>query len=182
MTPQTQPAAFGRRGRRVVTEPGLGSEPRANFRLLPPPDESLGAMFFALDRRTSRKAFFTAFALTSFATLPGLSLVAPFAVPESGALIARHPVQFALGLVLFLVPVLLQMVQFVRRMHDQGYDTDEAVLLFSISMAGFIGPSMSGYPLASALTVIVYFAFAFKSGAPDANRWGGPCEGLTQGP
>lgn len=181
MTSQTQPAAFGRRGRRVLQDAAAGPEPRANFRLLPPPDESIAAMFFALDRRTSRQAFFNAFALTSFATLPGLSLIAPFAVPESGALIARHPVQFGLGLVLFLVPLLLQMVQFVRRMHDQGYDTDEAVLLFSVSVACFIGPSVSGYPLASTLTVIVYFAFAFKGGTPDANRWGGPCEGLTEG-
>jgi uncharacterized membrane protein YhaH (DUF805 family) len=127
-----------------------------------------------MNHRISREGFFAVFALTSFATIPGLSLLSPFVHRAGIDRLVSHPVQFTAGVILFLIPMWIQMVYFVRRMHDQGYETEESILLYSVSMLCFIGPSAAGYPLASALTVIVYFACGFRTGSQKSNRWGPP--------
>lgn len=170
---QAHAPVFGRRGR--VVSPAARAEPPGPLRLLPRRECDLAGMLLDLNGRTSRRMFFIVFAATSFGMFPGLAMLAPFAGPDAGIRIGRHPGAFALAAILVLIPLLLQMVQFVRRMHDHGCDTDEAVLLFAMSMTCFAVPSLAGYPFAASLTVIVYFAFAFRAGSNTVNRWGPPC-------
>ncbi len=160
---------FGRRGRQP--DPPC-ARPVAASRVLSRPPDSLWRLCFGLDRRVAPLGFLVAFALTTVACLPGVGVLAR--LPRVADALVVDPVRTAAALALLAIPAALQMVYFVRRMHDQGYDSVEAVVLFALTLAAFAASVRAGHPLAAAASVGVYFGFGFARGSRCANRWGPP--------